>query len=1053
MRGRTRITALAIAILDFVGIAALVASLAFAIAIGFLFKGPIAVDFLAPQLQSRLSSLFPTLALELSSVELRLDRTNGRLALSVRGLRIAGPQIGDQAVIDRLDVGLSPLPLIKGDIILDQITAEGAILHLVRSDTGRLALRSADPAAADPLSALAALLSQFDHAASRLPAFSLTNSRLLLPSTASATPAELLLHRVETTIRNNRIAVTVDAALPFAGQAGRLIAEATVEQGSSQAGFRASLRDLNPAIATHWLAKVPPWLPASVSGAVEGELSLATGHATGKFTIIAPDYDLTGSSRATLKIAGLQLAGRIDTAMPVLVLDSLYADVGAGRMTAAALLTDITDGPRVKINVNAQDLQIADLSGMIDNPITRSARGIITSLSLQFAGAVSPQGLQVDPRSVRFKSALSAGRADLGNATLSGIEATVTYADAAAALTLSQARFSYPDEPAIDNIAATGSMSPAADGQATIASFQIATASIQEVKIANGSVSATIDGPDYQFAADLPLAGSAQAVINAVSARIPSLRDLRQSARLEGGSISGRLKIAGGAPAGTQLSLDLDAKAVQATPADLPPITIETAKIRYADNRIEASGKIAVSGMRADIEIAQDRKNGGGEVALTATGEVSSQSLPPSLARLRSYLTGTVRHQIKLRHAAGAGTAIAIEVDLASAALEIAPIRWRKPARAPGSLKATVHRASNGAWRIDDLRLNAGDMDAAGTASLLADGTPHRVRLTRMRYGQSDGTSATVEYVSDGGQPARLTVAGERIDARPFIEEPSLIERPTAIDIRAGAMRLSETASVTNVTFRGAHDGAGWTSIAAEGQIPAGGAVRLQFDRGSSQGATIYADNAASFIALLAPDIGKDLLAGGELAITLDGNADLTDPAAVRTGRLALRQLIVNRPMPLPPSMGRVLSLADFSDLTRAGTTRITAAEARFTKSPGKVHVADLFAYTDTIAIMANGLLDTGQGNLSFSGEIAPYEIVQRLVAQVPFTGAFVSSADKSGLVSVPFTLSGPIAAPDFATESGLQAIQPGRLRDLVKAVSPPLDLSIDRRLPASSNR
>lgn len=1039
--------------LDVFGLTAAVVAAALGFLVLALLRGPLPIDFVKTPIEQALNARLPGLSIQIGSVELRLDRVLGPITLAVTDVTIAGPSIQAPVNIQRLDLSVSVTAMLHGDIAIDEIIVDRASIQIARGDSGPLSLAPASqsPGGADPVSTLAVLLSQVQPHKDANPSFVLTNADLHLPVLVSNGPASIRIGRLAATSHGDRIRVSVEARLPGRQGDGLLRVQGDIPAGGGSFPVKASIHGLDTGFVRHWATLPTVGVPPLVSGAFDGVYDLSTGHAKGSFSLSAPAFlsPVNALATRTTTVGDIEAKGRIDTAIPMVVIDSLFGGVEGSRFAAAALLADVGEGLRLKLNVNAESVNAGLLGALIgDKSWPQDLDGTIQSLALQMGGKMAPSGFEVDAEGLQLDARVAGMKASIGDTVLSGISGSLGVRQGKVEIRLSDGRFARRGAKlAVDNIHGTGTADLPMPGKPGSLQLALASAMIGPIRVTNGSMGLKPEGSGTRLDLVLPVAGPLQHLLTAIASQDDAAEALTSAVKINAGTASGRIAIAAPSSGPSRTSLSLDIQGLAATTEGGARVTGDQITLAYGEDGFKASGNVAYDGLPAQLEVHR-RKSG--EIVAKMRGEIRLDQLGANYKALRGIARGTLRPDIEAVFRPADGWIAQGAVDLADAAIDLPAIRWSKRQKQPGSAKFSASRSPDGAIALTRLKLTAGDLDLQGDLTFGAGGSITHAKIDRLRYGGGDGTSVALDYRTHDGGWAKLSVSGDRIDLRPFIEEPSLIDRPTEIDVRAAAATATDELRITGLGIRGTHNGKGWDRLNGEAALGNAGTVRFQ-----AQGLdgrtrlTAYSNNAASLVASFAPGFASGMLSGGEIAVTLD--MDGLQAAGPTMGTVQIKDMTINRPMVFPPGMSQVTGLANFNDITKAKTTRLAAAEGSFTKSGPLIRFQDLFAYNNVIALTAAGTLDLRATNVDVAGELAPYEIVQRLVSQAPNTGSFVRGKDRAGIVAVPFQITGPFDNVDISIDSGLRAAESTRLREIVRLIGKPMDFSVERRMNANA--
>jgi len=283
--------------------------------------------------------------------------------------------------------------------------------------------------------------------------------------------------------------------------------------------------------------------------------------------------------------------------------------------------------------------------------------------------------------------------------------------------------------------------------------------------------------------------------------------------------------------------------------------------------------------------------------------------------------------------------------------------------------------------------------------------------------------------------------------------------------ISNGVLRVISQRGRSNIELSG-----GFLDVARaldEGLLDGDGAInsalRLKFDQllmpggldplmnanlsviGDGKGATVVAGQVGKGVtlSLTVPDQGPLKLVsanGGELlrmlGIVEDAKGGRLDATINNisngiAGNVTLRDVHVTQ-MPVLLRLLSVASLQGIADGLQGRGVRFDEVHIPFKAEDGKITILDALAKGPSIGLTIEGTATGVEGSkiLDLSGVLIPVYGVNSLIGQVPIIGDLVTGGERSGLISINYSLQGPTADPSVSVNP-VTSVIPGPIKRL----------------------
>lgn len=403
----------------------------------------------------------------------------------------------------------------------------------------------------------------------------------------------------------------------------------------------------------------------------------------------------------------------------------------------------------------------------------------------------------------------------------------------------------------------------------------------------------------------------------------------------------------------------------------------------------------------------------------------------------RPWLDGPCACDISFQRARDGTGRLDLGFDLKEGIIDLPFIKWKKPAGKPGEGALVLQMAGDKPVAMPTFKLQAGDLSANGSATFTADGAGFaKVDLADVAFGKT----ALADVAFDLTGPAvDVSLGGGHMDVEPWMAERDAPVDPATLDAQElkpqrpyaarGALtevRLGEGQQLSNVSFELSHDPIWWDVISFRGTLPGGAPIVFSYrpaEAGVHRLSVQTDDGGGAFQALGIYDSIK----GGKLKIV--GKVKDAAPHRPLVGRMKMSSF---RLLHTPFAM-RFLSVAALTGLIDAATGEgflLNGASARFTKTRGRIDVADFRSAGPSIGLTSNGNIDLDRNTVDLKGAIVPAYAINSFIGNIPVIGEWLQGGAGEGLFSATYTIQGTMPEPKIDV-NGWSALAPGFLRNI----------------------
>jgi hypothetical protein len=407
------------------------------------------------------------------------------------------------------------------------------------------------------------------------------------------------------------------------------------------------------------------------------------------------------------------------------------------------------------------------------------------------------------------------------------------------------------------------------------------------------------------------------------------------------------------------------------------------------------------------------------------------------------YLTGATTVEAEYTTAGDGASELRASADLARTVLDLPALGWRKESGAPGTATVSARRDRDGAWTIDQLELEAGDLDARGDGRFtVAPFLVERARLDRLVFPGGDLRGEAVR-ADDGGY--RVAIEGDRFDAGPVLtalggsagsERSDRTSSPAApadesatiaLEVALGSLGLGGTRTLSDVEGSAVLEGGAVRSLAAGGRMDPEGVVRVELGA-AAEGVRLRLETDALGRALELFQ-GTSEIAGGQAWVEASGPS-FEGPFE---GTFSATDLtVVDHPI-----LARILSLGSLEGLFTAfgkSGIAIRSIDGALRLDEGRLEIAGLRAVGPTMLLKLDGAADLATSALDFEGMVTRNGPVKRLVGRIPVLKWLLEASPTT--IAARFHVQGTLEEPEVRAQA-LSSLTPELGHDVLELLSP----------------
>jgi len=450
----------------------------------------------------------------------------------------------------------------------------------------------------------------------------------------------------------------------------------------------------------------------------------------------------------------------------------------------------------------------------------------------------------------------------------------------------------------------------------------------------------------------------------------------------------------------------------------------DSLSLRASNESIEISGPVELGQVSARAAwIRRLDPEAGGASRIEGTVELSSKFLDEFGIDLPDdSMEGVAVGRIEIGLERGAPPRFTLRSDLNRLKLNLASLGWSKPANRIASFFAKGELGPP--LGIEELRLNAQDLEVEGAATFNDDGSLDVLRFGKVRAGE--WLDAPVVLTGRGkGQPPGIAVAGGSMDLREarLGREGTAAARPGG-PITAALDRIVVSDGLLLTNFRGNFvQGAGLN-----------GRFSADLNERARVAGELFNQPNGTALRIRSDDAGATMAAIGILERARGGTLDLAlvplERDGVYDGQLMITDSFsVNGAPALAELLGAISVIGLLEQLDGNGLV-FGSAEARFRLTQEQLVFSSASATGPSLGVSLNGFFDLTNRQLDMQGVISPVYLVNRF-------GALLSRRGE-GLFGFNFHMLGAASDPEISVNP-LSILTPGVFREIFRRSPPEL--------------
>ena len=371
-----------------------------------------------------------------------------------------------------------------------------------------------------------------------------------------------------------------------------------------------------------------------------------------------------------------------------------------------------------------------------------------------------------------------------------------------------------------------------------------------------------------------------------------------------------------------------------------------------------------------------------------------------------------------------------VEIDLARVEIDSPEGGALKAAGRPGKATFTLKSSADG-YAVGALAIDAGSLQARGTAQLSLDGALQNAKLSQLRLYPGDDLKLDLQ----GGAPIKAVVRGASFDARNLVKAffgqsaaPGGVKGDFDVDAKVSRVTGLNKQEIGQFELTASRRGGVLRTLQAKGELGQSALTARKDESGAMRVHTGDAGALAKFLDIY----GK--VEGGSLDLTLQDTAEgVRGVASLKKfairGEAALRSLSASAG-PASSSNRGFASVTAPVDVDAVKFDRMTAT---FTRTAGRLDLQEALIFNPEVGLTAQGFLDYPHDRVDINGTVVPAYQINSLITNIPVVGLLFGGAKHEGVFGANYRISGAASAPAFNV-SMFSAVTPGILRKLVGA-------------------
>lgn len=1068
-------------LLELVAAAAAALSVLAGMAFVLLTVGPIPLEFLTPYIERALSPQGGPVNVKIGTTKLTWDGWQRPVDVRAQKVRILNPAGVELATLDEVSIGLSFPALLNGLVAPSSLDIHRPTVRLTRARDGHFEFGLGESGASGGQQPglqqlLEGLLSppNPDMNSGYLERVSISDAALTLDDQMLQLAWRARDAKVELVRNEGAIASTFDGTFLIDERPARLSGKLRylLESGSTE--LVVDFFDFVPAR----FARGSPALERlaafdlPVTGTAMARLLPSGKVDSVKFDIVG------GKGRLNLKeiggsvdLAAARLTGKLEHENSIFILDNLYLDMGGPNVSAAAVVSNITEVAEARINVIARRFAVGDLERLWPADMRPDLRswvrdhvrtGRADESSLLVVGRLGAAGFEPDLQSLRMETRfVGVGGEFGGGMTLQDLSGTATVSPEQVTVVVDNATANWAKSglPAMTEIKARAGLVPNRRADVLISEAKVGGLTLSEAKVRVQG----LEQPAPEVDGEAVIRGPAGRFFQMMQkAEVSGVGDTAGDASAIKGDVTARALFR--FEAGTKFNPDRIQRSAAAritgltVPAGPMGLAISDGDVtmQYDARDVKLNGQLKVNGSPVAMELShtlagptKDRMH------LRVSGTMTDDQRRQFGLGLDKQVSGPVDFDVDVTRVDPTVTTANARLKLDRAKVKLQQIYWEKQAGVPGTINLTLTSRKDKPTEISEFAASGGGLKAEGRA-WLKPGTSdvQRMELDTLQFGGKDGTNVYADFTRTPGNGWKVDLAGEQLNMQPYIDDPDiLLDFPLTVNTQLRRLRLNAERALNDVRMSAAFGGQYWDKIEIESKLDNRSELSVRYvPAGDQRDLLVYATDAGAVLQMMTgAQLARDLR-GGELAIRATREPMM--PNTPTEGLIQMRGFSLRD----TPTGDKILASAQgFGpfEVLASEDLNFSRLEANFRKTGDRVELKNLMALSRGLGMNASGGFDLASNQMNVVGYVSPFRGIGQILDENPWVGAFLANVDKQGLIAVPFTGTGAMTEPDFKVDKKPQPLPPGQMREFARlATGKDRDLSAESRMkPAGMTR
>jgi hypothetical protein len=370
-------------------------------------------------------------------------------------------------------------------------------------------------------------------------------------------------------------------------------------------------------------------------------------------------------------------------------------------------------------------------------------------------------------------------------------------------------------------------------------------------------------------------------------------------------------------------------------------------------------------------------------------------------------------------------TTLTCDVDMTGAEIHFDQMNWRKPAKAPSALKLTADIPPDGPITISSLAFTGPAANIIGKAIVSREGELQWIELDPFVLGRTD-SALYVSRIPDSEKGMRFESYGRALDISGLRggNDPGHTDpEPKEYRLNIGKLFTSADGVIAKAEGTATRSERGWSTIKLSGL--ADGTEPLSISLQPTPTNREFRITSENFGKALKGLGLTNSVTNGKLEIY--GESQPTQPdiiiGTVKIGSFEVHQL---------PALVRLLNATSpfgFMGIINDSTS-FSKLKGKFRWQGDMVEVKNIEAPGSSIGMNVEGRVDLNSGQTKLNGTVVPFSSVNGIIGSIPLLGDILTGGDGGGILAVSYTISGTMSDPKVSVNP-VSLLTPGFLRNL----------------------